>query len=127
MCNAVVLKSSYHCWRCNQCSHLLDHHCKYLNCCIAYENYLPFLRLLVVYIMFSADYLVLLWLRNSIFTPLLWGVVVATAIGLVFAVGLLGFHAYLAWCFNGSTLSYYKQKESKTKPVELQEETHVFA
>jgi hypothetical protein len=35
MCNSIVLKSSYHCWRCGQCSHNLDHHCKYLNCCIA--------------------------------------------------------------------------------------------
>ena len=116
MCNAVVLKSSYHCWRCNQCSHLLDHHCKYLNCCIAYDNYLPFLRLLAVFILYSTDYLVLLYLRSTL-TSLILGMMIGTALGLALTVGLMGFHIYLAWCFNGSTLSYYNQRQRRTKAV----------
>ncbi len=116
MCNAVVLKSSYHCWRCNQCSHLLDHHCKYLNCCIAYDNYLPFLRLLAVFILYSTDYLVLLYLRSTL-TSLILGMMIGTALGLALTVGLMGFHIYLAWCFNGSTLSYYNQRQRRAKAV----------
>lgn len=61
MCNAIVLKTSYHCWRCNQCSHNLDHHCKYLNCCIAQANYFPFLRLLAVFIFYSTDFILLVY------------------------------------------------------------------
>ena len=60
MCNQLVLKTSYHCWKCSKCINNIDHHCKYLNCCIANDNYIAFLRLLTIFILYSLDYIFLL-------------------------------------------------------------------
>ena len=60
LCNQLVLKTSYHCWKCSKCINNIDHHCKYLNCCIANDNYIAFLRLLTIFILYSLDYIFLL-------------------------------------------------------------------
>lgn len=121
LCNAIVLKSSYHCWRCNQCSYNLDHHCKFLNCCIAATNYLHFLRLLAIFIFYSSVFVTLIYLGSS-FTVLIWCIMGVTMLELLLAVALFIFHIYLGWCYNGSTLNFYnKQSKNKTTPIELKE------
>jgi hypothetical protein len=42
-CKWYVSKNSYHCRRCNKCSRGLDHHCAFLNNCIAEKNYSMFM------------------------------------------------------------------------------------
>ncbi len=41
-CRWYVSKDSYHCKRCDKCSKGLDHHCTFLNNCIAEPNYSMF-------------------------------------------------------------------------------------
>ena len=117
MCNSIVLKSSYHCWRCGQCAGNLDHHCKFLNCCIAQSNYLPFLRLVTIFIFYS-DNLIALAIYECNFSTLAWAMLAGTAIETFFAVSLLVFHVFLNRCYNGSTRNFCLLKSNnKSKQI----------
>ena len=115
MCSSIVLKTSYHCWKCNQCSDGIDHHCKYLNCCIAQENYIAFLRLLSVFILYSIDYLVVVAGKRD-FGGLKWMVIVGSMVELCLALGLLGFHVYLRH-FQGYSTKDFCLKMRKTEGI----------
>lgn len=80
MCNSIVLKTSYHCWKCNQCTDNIDHHCKYLNCCIAEDNYLAFLRLLTVFILYNVDYIIVIARKMEMNGIEIWFIVVGSII-----------------------------------------------
>ncbi|KAI9487557.1 MAG: DHHC palmitoyltransferase-domain-containing protein [Benjaminiella poitrasii] len=47
ICRIKVLKSTRHCKLCNKCVDHMDHHCKWLNCCIGKSNYRLFLALII--------------------------------------------------------------------------------
>lgn len=106
LCDSLVLKRSYHCWRCGHCTVDFDHHCKFLNCCIAQANYLPFLRLLALYLFYSANLLVHSFKLPSpgYFQQLLQ---LATAAALLFTLLLLAFHFYLN-CKATTTLLFFR-------------------
>jgi hypothetical protein len=44
-CKWYVCRNSFHCRRCDKCSRGLDHHCTFLNNCIAQNNYSMFIAL----------------------------------------------------------------------------------
>jgi hypothetical protein len=39
VCDTHVLEGTKHCNRCKRCAKGFDHHCKWLNNCIGYNNY----------------------------------------------------------------------------------------
>ncbi|KAJ8762290.1 hypothetical protein K2173_007447 [Erythroxylum novogranatense] len=48
LCNAEVRKFSKHCRSCNKCVDGFDHHCRWLNNCIGRKNYVTFVSLMAV-------------------------------------------------------------------------------
>jgi len=53
LCASIVKKMSHHCMTCDRCTEDFDHHCKYLNNCIGIRNYEYFIRLLIVFTIFT--------------------------------------------------------------------------
>lgn len=49
------IRGSYHCNTCGRCSEEFDHHCSYLNNCIAGQNYERFFRMLMIASLLHAD------------------------------------------------------------------------
>jgi len=99
---------------CNRCTEDFDHHCKYLNNCIGVRNYEYFIRLLIVFILFSLlSAMIGAWvlIKNSNHSFLsearegiiLAYVIVAGILALIVA-GLLSFHIYISCCANITTL-----------------------
>lgn len=48
LCNAEVRKFSKHCRSCDKCVDSFDHHCRWLNNCVGRKNYVTFLSLMAV-------------------------------------------------------------------------------
>ncbi|XP_047325570.1 protein S-acyltransferase 21-like [Impatiens glandulifera] len=48
LCNAEVLKFSKHCRSCDKCVDGFDHHCRWLNNCVGRRNYISFVCLMAV-------------------------------------------------------------------------------
>ncbi|KAF7829463.1 protein S-acyltransferase 21 [Senna tora] len=48
LCNAEVQKFSKHCRSCNKCVDGFDHHCRWLNNCVGRKNYVTFICLMAV-------------------------------------------------------------------------------
>lgn len=48
LCNAEVCDSSKHCRSCNKCVNGFDHHCRWLNNCVGQRNYVTFISLMAV-------------------------------------------------------------------------------
>jgi len=45
-CNVSVRERMFHCRLCNMCTDRFDHHCAWLNRCVARRNFLPFVAML---------------------------------------------------------------------------------
>ncbi|XP_022136415.1 probable protein S-acyltransferase 19 isoform X2 [Momordica charantia] len=48
LCNAEVRKFSKHCRSCDKCVDGFDHHCRWLNNCVGQKNYITFISLMAV-------------------------------------------------------------------------------
>ncbi|RQP01165.2 hypothetical protein POPTR_016G018400v4 [Populus trichocarpa] len=48
LCNAEVRKFSKHCRSCDKCVDGFDHHCRWLNNCVGYKNYVTFVSLMAI-------------------------------------------------------------------------------
>ncbi|KAJ8759858.1 hypothetical protein K2173_009959 [Erythroxylum novogranatense] len=48
LCNAEVRKFSKHCRSCDKCVDGFDHHCRWLNNCVGYKNYVTFISLMAI-------------------------------------------------------------------------------
>ncbi|XVF81662.1 hypothetical protein PTKIN_Ptkin15bG0173300 [Pterospermum kingtungense] len=48
LCNAEVRKFSKHCRSCDKCVDGFDHHCRWLNNCVGHKNYVTFISLMAV-------------------------------------------------------------------------------
>ncbi|KAJ9185103.1 hypothetical protein P3X46_004770 [Hevea brasiliensis] len=48
LCNAEVRKYSKHCRSCDKCVDGFDHHCRWLNNCVGYKNYVTFISLMAL-------------------------------------------------------------------------------
>ncbi|CAN8324539.1 unnamed protein product [Cochlearia groenlandica] len=48
LCNAEVRKFSKHCRSCDKCVDSFDHHCRWLNNCVGRKNYITFISLMAV-------------------------------------------------------------------------------
>lgn len=48
LCNAEVRKFSKHCRSCDKCVDGFDHHCRWLNNCVGRKNYISFVCLMAV-------------------------------------------------------------------------------
>ncbi|KAH9624802.1 hypothetical protein KSS87_007540 [Heliosperma pusillum] len=48
LCNAEVRKFSKHCRSCDKCVDEFDHHCRWLNNCVGRKNYMTFISLMAV-------------------------------------------------------------------------------
>lgn len=46
-CDSYVGDRTKHCWECNRCTELFDHHCGWLNNCIGAWNYWDFVGLII--------------------------------------------------------------------------------
>ena len=107
------MRRSYHCRRCHACTEGIDHHCRYLNCCIAERNYEPFLRLLGIYILYTANLTAILLLFCQL-DPLTLVVVAVTGLQLLMCVALFGFHVYINVSAKMTTAAFIKgQKEQQ--------------
>ncbi|KFK33563.1 hypothetical protein AALP_AA5G029800 [Arabis alpina] len=51
LCNAEVRKFSKHCRSCDKCVDCFDHHCRWLNNCVGRKNYMTFISLMAVSIL----------------------------------------------------------------------------
>ena len=110
-----MLRRSYHCWRCKRCTDKIDHHCRYLNCCIAETNYEPFLRLVIVFALYSANATVLLFSfcqRN----PFSLAVGFISAVQLVLALALFLFHLWINLCAKTTTVTFIKGQQKPKDP-----------
>ncbi|KAJ6756663.1 PROTEIN S-ACYLTRANSFERASE 19-RELATED [Salix purpurea] len=54
LCNAEVRKFSKHCRSCDKCVDGFDHHCRWLNNCVGYKNYVTFISLMAVSLVWLA-------------------------------------------------------------------------
>ncbi|XP_059449783.1 probable protein S-acyltransferase 19 isoform X3 [Corylus avellana] len=48
LCNAEVRKFSKHCRSCDKCVDGFDHHCRWLNNCVGHKNYVTFIALMAI-------------------------------------------------------------------------------
>ncbi|XP_044484621.1 probable protein S-acyltransferase 19 isoform X2 [Mangifera indica] len=48
LCNAEVRKFSKHCRSCDKCVDGFDHHCRWLNNCVGHKNYMTFILLMAI-------------------------------------------------------------------------------
>ncbi|KAH7533613.1 probable protein S-acyltransferase 19 isoform X2 [Ziziphus jujuba] len=48
LCNAEVRRFSKHCRSCDKCVDGFDHHCRWLNNCVGYKNYVSFICLMAI-------------------------------------------------------------------------------
>ncbi|KAG6716948.1 hypothetical protein I3843_04G067200 [Carya illinoinensis] len=48
LCNAEVRKFSKHCRSCDKCVDGFDHHCRWLNNCVGHKNYVTFVALMAI-------------------------------------------------------------------------------
>ncbi|XP_031254147.1 probable protein S-acyltransferase 19 isoform X2 [Pistacia vera] len=48
LCNAEVRKFSKHCRSCDKCVDGFDHHCRWLNNCVGHKNYMTFIFLMAI-------------------------------------------------------------------------------
>lgn len=48
LCNAEVRKFSKHCRSCDKCVDGFDHHCRWLNNCVGHKNYVTFISLMAI-------------------------------------------------------------------------------
>ncbi|XP_062153437.1 probable protein S-acyltransferase 19 [Alnus glutinosa] len=48
LCNAEVRKFSKHCRSCDKCVDGFDHHCRWLNNCVGHKNYVTFITLMAI-------------------------------------------------------------------------------
>lgn len=114
ICVSTVQCSSHHCMTCNRCTEDFDHHCKYLNNCIGVRNYEYFIRLLIIFILFSILGMIMgIWIliENSMYPYIsdgrkwvIFSYIIYTGLIALVVGGLLGFHIYISCCANITTL-----------------------
>ncbi len=114
ICATTVQCSSHHCMTCNRCTEDFDHHCKYLNNCIGVRNYEYFIRILIVFIVFSLlSILIAAWIliENSKASYIsetkkwiIFAYIILSGIKAIVVAALLGFHIYISCCANLTTL-----------------------
>ncbi|XP_074373589.1 putative protein S-acyltransferase 19 [Apium graveolens] len=54
LCNSEVRKFSKHCRSCDKCVDRFDHHCRWLNNCIGRKNYVTFISLMAISVLWLA-------------------------------------------------------------------------
>ena len=104
LCDHLVSKESYHCFRCDRCALNLDHHCKYLNVCIGGNNYSSFLTLLASFILYNLATVILVVIQTDFWPKVVELIISVLLMGL--SMALFGFHFYLNIVLGKSTFEY---------------------
>jgi len=129
-CAADVRAGSKHCWDCNKCTLGFDHHCVWLNTCVATRNYLAFFTaaasvFVITSLLMGAALACLVaehfdslgdWWSEDVepvsLSILCGGVLILNGPLWISVMILLAFHTYL--CYTGmTTLAFLKSRAAK--------------
>ncbi|CAD8194159.1 unnamed protein product [Paramecium octaurelia] len=115
VCQAHVQDKTKHCWSCNKCVSLFDHHCIWLNNCVGDQNYSYFFVLVISLVTFKIFKLVLdaNLLYNAVDLQILVYIcIVIDPPVLIILIYLLSMHLYFKYK-QITTYEYIKSKQEK--------------
>ncbi|CAD8120211.1 unnamed protein product [Paramecium sonneborni] len=119
VCQGHVQEKTKHCWSCNKCVSLFDHHCIWLNNCVGDQNYSYFFILVISLVMFKIFKLALdinlLYLEYDL-QILVYICIVIDPPVLIVLIYLLSIHLYFNYK-NITTYEYIKSKQDKKQQI----------
>ncbi|CAD8208119.1 unnamed protein product [Paramecium pentaurelia] len=122
VCQAHVQDKTKHCWSCNKCVSLFDHHCIWLNNCVGDQNYSYFFILVIFLVILKIFKLILDIILLYYADDLLILVYICIAIDppiLIILIYLLSMHLYFKYK-NITTYEYIKSKQDKKQQINQQ-------
>ncbi|CAD8207054.1 unnamed protein product [Paramecium octaurelia] len=123
VCQAHVQEKTKHCWSCNKCVSLFDHHCIWLNNCVGDQNYSYFFILVISLVAFKIfklaldvnliyyadDLQILVYICIAIDPPVL-----------IILIYLLSMHLFFKYK-HITTYEYIKSKQDKKQQINQQQ------